>query len=90
MAAVKQNGLALELVRAAQTHTMCVVAVKLYGMALRFVKNQTPDVCMAAVNRHGGALLFVTRNTAYCRRGTGGHAQVKGRITTHSGQRGAI
>ena len=38
--------------------------VKRNGMALRFVKDQTPEICLAAVNEYGNALQFVNRRSS--------------------------
>ena len=41
----------------------CLVAVKRDGLALRFVKNQTPEMCLIAVKRNGHALRYVINQT---------------------------
>ena len=41
----------------------CLVAVKENGLALRFVKEQTPEICLEAVKQDGQALRFVKEQT---------------------------
>ena len=48
LAAVQQNGYALEYVKE-QTPVICLDAVQKNELALQFVKEQTPIICMAAV-----------------------------------------
>lgn len=38
-------------------------AVNKYGLALRYVRTQTPEICMAAVKKDGYALQFVHTQT---------------------------
>jgi len=40
-----------------------LAAVKSYGMALRYVKNQTLEICLIAVKQNGMALEFVKNQT---------------------------
>jgi hypothetical protein len=42
-----------------QTHKMCIEVMKKYGMALRFVANQTLEICLEAVKNDGMALQYV-------------------------------
>jgi hypothetical protein len=58
MAAVQQNGRALQYVKD-QAFDLCMAAVQQDGRALRFVNNQTFDLCMAAVQQDGLALRYV-------------------------------
>lgn len=37
--------------------------VKRYGLALQWVKEQTPEVCMAAVKKNGEVLKYVIEQT---------------------------
>jgi hypothetical protein len=38
---------------------MCLKAVEFNGLALEFVKEQTPELCLKAVSNNGLALEFV-------------------------------
>jgi hypothetical protein len=62
LAAVKQNGLALQFVKE-QTEELCLAAVKQNGLALQFVKEQTEELCLAEVKQNGLALQFVKEQT---------------------------
>jgi hypothetical protein len=42
---------------------VCLEAVKKYGEALQFVKQQTEDICLAAVKKDGYALRYVNEQT---------------------------
>ena len=48
LAAVRQSGLALQLVNA-QTTEISLAAVQQCGIDLAYVKNQTSEICLAAV-----------------------------------------
>ena len=39
----------------------CLEAVKNYGHALRYVKEQTPELCLEAVKDNGDALRYVNK-----------------------------
>ena len=41
----------------------CLQAVKQYGLALEYVKEQTPEICLEAVKQNGYALRFVKEQT---------------------------
>ena len=41
----------------------CLEAVKQYGLALEYVKEQTSDICLEAVKQHGLALKYVKEQT---------------------------
>ena len=41
----------------------CLAAVKKYGIALAYIKKQTPDICLAAVKQDGWALQYVKEQT---------------------------
>ena len=58
LAAVKQNGYALQYVQA-QTEEICLAAVKQDGYALKYVQTQTEEICLAAVKQNGDALKYV-------------------------------
>ena len=45
------------------TGAEAIEAVKQNGLALRYVKEQTPDICLAAVKQNGLALRFVKEQT---------------------------
>ena len=62
MAAVQQNGLALEHVKE-QTPEICLAAVRQNGLALKFVKDKTSNIRMAAVQQNGLALRFMRKKT---------------------------
>ena len=62
LAAVQQNGHALEYVRT-QTLALCLAAVQQDGHALEYVKTQTPAICLAAVQQDGWALRCVQVQT---------------------------
>ena len=57
MAAVNQNGYALEFVRE-QTPEICLAAVNQDGYALKFVRKQTPEFCWAAVKKIKVKIFF--------------------------------
>jgi hypothetical protein len=42
---------------------LCLEVVKQNGMALKFVKEQTPKICLEAVEQNGFALLYVKEQT---------------------------
>ena len=42
---------------------VCIEAVKKYGVALSYVKEQTHDICMEAVRQDGNALRYVKEQT---------------------------
>jgi hypothetical protein len=42
---------------------ICLEAVKQDGLALQYVKNQTPEICLEAVKQDGLALKFVENKT---------------------------
>ena len=42
---------------------ICMAAVQEYGLALQYVKKQSPEICMAAVQEHAIALLAVEEQT---------------------------
>jgi hypothetical protein len=46
-----------------QNEDVCLEAVKVYGFALKYVKNQTPEICLAAVHQSGCALVYVKEQT---------------------------
>ena len=46
-----------------QTEELCLEAVKINGLALRYVKNQTEEICLEAVNEASIALEYVTNQT---------------------------
>ena len=58
MAAVKENGCALQYVKD-QSEAVCMEAVKRNGCALQYVKDQSEAVCMEAVKGNGCALRYV-------------------------------
>lgn len=60
LAAVKQNGLALQFVWN-QTPKICLEAIK--NGAFLYVREQTPEICMEAVKRSGIALRHVDYQT---------------------------
>jgi hypothetical protein len=62
IAAVQQDGLALEYVKE-QTPELCLAAVQQNGCALRHVDEQTPELCLAAVQQDGCALEYVKKRT---------------------------
>ena len=41
----------------------CLGAVKQYGLALEYVKEQTPEICLEAVKQYGLALKWVKNQT---------------------------
>jgi hypothetical protein len=41
----------------------CSLIIKDYGLALKYVKNQTPEICLAAVKNSGHALQYVKNQT---------------------------
>ena len=41
----------------------CLVAVKINGHALEYVKEQTPEICLEAVKQNGFALKWVKNQT---------------------------
>lgn len=75
VAAVKEDGLALEFVpkaifayiidmykhEASKTSELCFTAVNQDGFALQFVPDElkSPDICLAAVRKEGDALEYV-------------------------------
>lgn len=72
LAAVKQNGLALEYIKQ-ENHTdeICLAAVKQNGLALEFVEElkQTHEIALAAVKQNADAFDFVresNRSKAVC------------------------
>lgn len=46
-----------------KTEEVCLAAVKQNGMALKFVREQTPKICKAAVRKSGWALPYVKEQT---------------------------
>jgi hypothetical protein len=62
MAAVKQNGYALEFVKE-QTPEICMAAMKQDGLAVRYIKEQTHELCIAAVEQNGHALKYLKEQT---------------------------
>jgi len=62
LAAVKQNGDALQLVKN-QTEEICLAAVKRNGYALKYVHDQTEEICLAAVTQNGYALGLIKNQT---------------------------
>jgi hypothetical protein len=62
LAAVRQNGLALEFVRN-QTPRICLEAVQQYGLSLYFVREQTEEICMAAVLKDPNSIKWVSKKT---------------------------
>lgn len=63
LAAVRQNGLALQFVKK-QTPEICLAAVQQNGLALEFVKEQTSEICLASVKQnYGESLYFVKEQT---------------------------
>ena len=42
----------------------CLMAVKQYGLALEYVKEQTPEICLEAVKQNGHALQYVEEQTS--------------------------
>ena len=42
----------------------CLEAVKENGLALEFVKDQTPEICLEAVKNYGFAIKYVKEQTS--------------------------
>ena len=42
-----------------ENEELCLVAVRQYGCALQYVKDQTPELCLEAVRQNGNALQYV-------------------------------
>jgi len=57
--AVKQNGSVLPIVPEKYKQDLSMAAVTRDGLALQYVKQQTPDLCMAAINQNARALRYV-------------------------------
>lgn len=60
MAAIQKNPWLFEYVKN-QTPEICMIAVKLDGLALQFVRNKTPEICRAAVSQNINAVSWVDR-----------------------------
>jgi len=58
LAAVKQNGYALQYVKN-QTLEICLAAVNQNGCAVKYVKNQTLEICLVAIKQNKQALKFI-------------------------------
>ena len=58
LAAVQQNGLALQCVKK-QTPEMCLVAVQQNGYALHYVKKKTPEICFGSCSANGIGIGYV-------------------------------
>jgi len=58
LAAVKQNGLAIEFIQN-QTKEVCEAAINQNPLALQFIENQTNEICMIAVKKNPLALKYV-------------------------------
>jgi len=60
LAAVKQNGYALQYVKD-QTEAICLEAVKQNGLTLKYVKDQTEEICLAAVKQNKDATIYINK-----------------------------
>lgn len=42
-----------------QTEEICLAAVKQYGLALQYVKEQTPEICLEAFKQNKAAVEYI-------------------------------
>ena len=63
--AIKQTAYAIQYVKTDiyGYHSICLIAVKINGLVLLFIKNPTPEICLAAVQQDGRSLEYVKEQT---------------------------